>query len=328
MGDTLRSQNACASCGNTWYPRGKELSSRCPGCGSEAVTFARRSPPPDYDDSPPPPDNSANSCGIGAIALGAVAIPVSLIPCLGVISLPLSGLGAILAVTGFFLSISRGGRGLGFSIAGGALSGFALAIGLFWLHLANAAHAEVERANAEQRKKNDEAQARFDAQKEKARLAEEARRKEARERTWKPPEPKRVEPAPKKSDPEPKEKDPEPPPALPMKDEPPPPKKEPPAKAEPAPAVALGEVEKAKGQRVRVQGLARIDRGVGKLTVELRHEGKPVAAAIVRLADAAGPLAAARAGEVWQVTLEGRVQVQAGAVQLLGVEIIEARKAD
>lgn len=31
---TYRPQNTCHSCGYTWYPRGKDVSLRCPNCGS------------------------------------------------------------------------------------------------------------------------------------------------------------------------------------------------------------------------------------------------------------------------------------------------------
>ena len=31
---TLRPLNKCRACGMTWYPRGKDLSPRCPNCGS------------------------------------------------------------------------------------------------------------------------------------------------------------------------------------------------------------------------------------------------------------------------------------------------------
>ena len=37
---TLRSQNKCADCGYTWYPRGKNLSSACPRCKSSKVGYA------------------------------------------------------------------------------------------------------------------------------------------------------------------------------------------------------------------------------------------------------------------------------------------------
>src|SRR5262245_22222288 len=34
---TQRPQNSCTKCGYTWYPRGHDLSSRCPNCGSAQV---------------------------------------------------------------------------------------------------------------------------------------------------------------------------------------------------------------------------------------------------------------------------------------------------
>lgn len=34
MAKTLRPQNTCGACGHTWYPRGKNLSPKCPECGS------------------------------------------------------------------------------------------------------------------------------------------------------------------------------------------------------------------------------------------------------------------------------------------------------
>jgi hypothetical protein len=43
---TLRPLNTCLLCQNTWYPRGDDLSSRCPHCGSEHVKVAP--PPPGF----------------------------------------------------------------------------------------------------------------------------------------------------------------------------------------------------------------------------------------------------------------------------------------
>lgn len=36
---TKRMQNRCRTCKNTWYPRGKDLSDRCPRCGGSDVTY-------------------------------------------------------------------------------------------------------------------------------------------------------------------------------------------------------------------------------------------------------------------------------------------------
>lgn len=35
--DTKRPENKCLDCRNTWFPRGKDLSDKCPSCGSRHV---------------------------------------------------------------------------------------------------------------------------------------------------------------------------------------------------------------------------------------------------------------------------------------------------
>lgn len=37
---TKRPLNVCNACGNTWYPRGKDLSNKCPHCGSGDVKIS------------------------------------------------------------------------------------------------------------------------------------------------------------------------------------------------------------------------------------------------------------------------------------------------
>ncbi|MES2069867.1 MAG: hypothetical protein V4488_05935 [Pseudomonadota bacterium] len=39
MASTKRTQNKCKSCGYTWYPRGKNISLKCPRCGSTNVGY-------------------------------------------------------------------------------------------------------------------------------------------------------------------------------------------------------------------------------------------------------------------------------------------------
>lgn len=36
---TLRKQNQCGRCGYTWYPRGKEVSLRCPNCSDRDISY-------------------------------------------------------------------------------------------------------------------------------------------------------------------------------------------------------------------------------------------------------------------------------------------------
>lgn len=40
MAKTKRSLNKCKNCGDTWYPRGRDISNKCPNCGSTNVTLA------------------------------------------------------------------------------------------------------------------------------------------------------------------------------------------------------------------------------------------------------------------------------------------------
>src|SRR5262249_37806087 len=53
-------------------------------------------------------------------------------PCIGALSVPLSGLGLLLGFVGLVVALTRRGRGIGFSIAGVGVSGLALCVGLFW----------------------------------------------------------------------------------------------------------------------------------------------------------------------------------------------------
>lgn len=76
---------------------------------------------------------AAHSLGIASMVLGVVALPFSMIPCLGMLSLPLSGLGVVVGGVGLIVSIVRKGRGIGFPIAGAAISGLSLVFGLVWI---------------------------------------------------------------------------------------------------------------------------------------------------------------------------------------------------
>lgn len=79
---------------------------------------------------------AAHSLGIGAIVLGIVGL---LTVCVPFVSLPLSGLGFLLGVFGVGMAIVRKGTGVGFSIAGAAISGVIfLPSLLFWTMFAGA----------------------------------------------------------------------------------------------------------------------------------------------------------------------------------------------
>lgn len=73
MTDTLRPRNWCRDCGHAWYPRGNNLSVRCPECRSERVGIVI----PDYPPPPLPPPRQPVS--VGAVFAGvAIFILVAL----------------------------------------------------------------------------------------------------------------------------------------------------------------------------------------------------------------------------------------------------------
>src|SRR5579884_1386521 len=90
---------------------------------------------------------AAHSLGIGSMVLGIVALLFSFIPCIGVFSMPLSGLGLILGIIGGIVALCRSGRGIGFPIAGSAINGMALVIALFWLVLARGARDALDKTS-------------------------------------------------------------------------------------------------------------------------------------------------------------------------------------
>jgi hypothetical protein len=77
-----------------------------------------------------------------------MALPFSLIPCMGLLSLPLSGLGLLLGFVGGIVALSRNGRGIGFPIAGSALCAMSLVFGVLWLGVLTAARNAVGEASS------------------------------------------------------------------------------------------------------------------------------------------------------------------------------------
>jgi hypothetical protein len=92
----------------------------------------------DEPDHAPASSGAVHSLGIASVILGVVSLPIAMIPCLGFIGLPLSGLGLLLGVVGGVVSLTRHGRGIGFPIAGTGISGLAALFGIFWLFLLGA----------------------------------------------------------------------------------------------------------------------------------------------------------------------------------------------
>jgi len=118
---------------------------RCPNCKAsvvvpspevgllEVVSDSSRDDSPRTTPSPnskpaPPTAGRSNSLGIASVVLGAIAFAICWIPFLGLLGVPLGGLGAILGTIGLVASLRRSGSGIGFPIAGTAISVLALIV--------------------------------------------------------------------------------------------------------------------------------------------------------------------------------------------------------
>lgn len=75
-----------------------------------------------------------NSLGIASMVLGILAFVICWIPILNLLGLPLSGLGLLLGIIGIVIAAVRRGSGIGFPIAGAAISGVALVI-VIWMYV-------------------------------------------------------------------------------------------------------------------------------------------------------------------------------------------------
>jgi hypothetical protein len=109
---------------------------KCKHCGEiidRRLRAARRfeeEGPAYYD--PPEPGSAATGLGVASLALGLLALTFAWIPCIGVLSLPLSGVGLILGIVGWASAGSRDNSGLGLSIAGTLLCLLAIGLVAFW----------------------------------------------------------------------------------------------------------------------------------------------------------------------------------------------------
>lgn len=75
------------------------------------------------------PSRAAHSLGIASIILGSISLFVAWVPLLGLLATPLGVLALILGIIGFVIACVRKGSGIGFPIAGTAISIMALLIG-------------------------------------------------------------------------------------------------------------------------------------------------------------------------------------------------------
>jgi hypothetical protein len=77
-------------------------------------------------------NGAALGLGIASLVLGVIAVPFALVPCIGVWSLPVSGLGLLLGAIGIVLVVVSKKGGMGLPIAGTSVSFVALAIAGVW----------------------------------------------------------------------------------------------------------------------------------------------------------------------------------------------------
>src|SRR5262245_13532256 len=117
-----------------------------------------------YDDEQGPRQHGgnavSNSLGITALVLGIVGFVLSLVPCVGVVAIPIVGVGLLLGLGGLIASLARSGHGVGFSIGGLAVSAAGLVIALFWVGaIGSFTTSEPNRAPVEVRRDGDGAAA-------------------------------------------------------------------------------------------------------------------------------------------------------------------------
>jgi tRNA_anti-like len=136
----------------------------------------------DYADGPGggprrgPVGKGVNVCGVIALVLGIMGLVLALIPCVGVIGIPLAAIGLLLGIIGIFTSGKATGRGL--PIAGTIVSAAGLLIGGIWVALvAGMIKKADERIEAERAAIERDAK----IAQEEGRKAEEKRQKEEKE---------------------------------------------------------------------------------------------------------------------------------------------------
>ena len=90
-----------------------------------------------------------SSLGVAALILGIVAFLICWVPLIGMIGVPLSALGLLLGLVGLIVAVLRKGAGIGYPIAGIAVSGLALAVAFASTYAAGKAIEETAKAMSE-----------------------------------------------------------------------------------------------------------------------------------------------------------------------------------
>jgi hypothetical protein len=127
-------------------PARKPKSAPSEAAAGTAQIVVRRS---DHGDTPSPNGRIPYGLGIPSLVLGIIALSFGWVPQGGaLVSMPLSGLGLLFGIAGLGVAIVQGGRGIGFPIAGSAVSLVAVVFGLVWLGLLSPAKQTATQTSA------------------------------------------------------------------------------------------------------------------------------------------------------------------------------------
>ncbi|MCB9833786.1 MAG: DUF4190 domain-containing protein [Planctomycetes bacterium] len=102
------------------------------------------------------PRKGGASLGISSLVLGILGLIICWIPILGMLGMPLSGLGILLGIVGLIVALIRGGAGIGFSIGGLAVSALAFGVALTMTAAVGKAVEEVGKSIEESNRTNQE----------------------------------------------------------------------------------------------------------------------------------------------------------------------------
>jgi hypothetical protein len=131
---------------------------------------------PGYSSSRPPRSKGVNVLGVIALVVGLIGLLLSLIPCVGVIGIPVAAIGLICGFISLFVQRETTGRGM--PIAGTIVSLVGVIISSLWLLLWVGAASKSKDMADQMRVQMEDAQRRAD---QAAKDAEEQRKKEEKE---------------------------------------------------------------------------------------------------------------------------------------------------
>ncbi len=94
-----------------------------------------------------------SSLGIASLVLGVIAFTICWIPLLGMLGIPLSGLGLLLGIVGLIVAATRKGSGIGFPIAGALTCGISLVVAISLNYAIAEGIDEAGKSYAEAKKK-------------------------------------------------------------------------------------------------------------------------------------------------------------------------------